>query len=447
MTQTATTQPSEIDAAGPGMTEPISRVRTRLGMVLVSHGSVDFYAQMFPPLLAVLESRCNLTSAQSATLLGLGPLASGVSQPVAAWLSDRLDSRLFGPLGLVVGAVSLSLIGLADDFRTILVFYVIGIIGTGVYHPIGASSIGHLGEQMIGRHGSRRANALSLFFVAGMIGGIAGATYVPKLVSYEHGSRLLYFAMIPGLAIAIALQRAIRRVPHRQFGHKSVRFEPDDARKRWFNVGLLYVSAAMRFTVNIALFYLVVRWAQSLVAEAHPDWATERVNKGASQINGTINGAVIVGMLIGGLSAGWLIRPGREKWPLVFAPLVGVPALALFPMAEVWAGRALAVLAGIGFAAMVPVTMSVAQRLLPHRTSLASGLMLGGAWSMAFLGPIGAQYCLEDLKLSLETTFGIVAGLLATAGLVCTGISKGLLNDSHTNRSAANGLSMPESRN
>jgi len=426
MTQTTTTLGSEsaaptTETVGPGW------LRTRLGTVLVSHGGVDFYAQMIPPLLAVLETRCNLTETQSAAVLGIGPLASGVSQPLAAWLSDRLDSRFFGPAGLVVGAVCLCLIGLADSFATLLMLYTIGIIGTGVYHPVGASSIGQLGNQMVGRHGPRRSTALSLFFVAGMVGGIAGATFVPMLTAQEYGFRVLYFLMIPGLAIALALDRAIRRVPHRHDGHRAVRIEPAESHRRWWNFALLYVSAAMRFTVNIALFYLVFRWAKALMAAEQPTWVSAQINEAASQINGTINGALIIGMLVGGLAAGWLVRPGREKWPLVFVPMLGVPAIAAFPLVGVWAGWVLAVIAGIGYAAMVPVTMSVAQRLLPHRTSLASGMVLGGAWSLAVLGPLAAQFCLDTLGLSLFATFNIFAGLLAVAGLVCLFVSGPLL--------------------
>jgi len=49
------------------------------------------------------------------------------------------------------------------------------------------------------------------------------------------------------------------------------------------------------------------------------------------------------------------------------------------------------ILTGMGFGAVIPVSISLAQRLLPHRTSLASGLMLGGAWMIAFVGPLVAE--------------------------------------------------------
>ena len=75
---------------------------------------------------------------------------------------------------------------------------------------------------------------------------------------------------------------------------------------------------------------------------------------------------------------------------------------------------ALGVLSGVGFGSVIPVSMSLAQRLLPHRTSLASGLMLGGAWAFAFIGPKWAQV-VQDWA-GLDMAFFVTAGALVVAG-------------------------------
>jgi MFS family permease len=121
---------------------------TRLGAIVVSHTLVDVYSAFLPPLLGVLEVRCKLTVVQTAWLLGIGSIASGVSQPIAAWLSDRTDTRIFGAVGLLVAAVCLSCIGLADNFATLSWLYSLGMIGSGVFHPTGAASMGQLARQI-----------------------------------------------------------------------------------------------------------------------------------------------------------------------------------------------------------------------------------------------------------------------------------------------------------
>jgi hypothetical protein len=116
----------------------------------------------------------------------------------------------------------------------------------------------------------------------------------------------------------------------------------------------------------------------------------------------------------GGLVAGLLILPGREKRFFVLIPLLMAPAIALFPLSGRAGSYALAVAAGIGYAAVLPLGISLAQRLLPHRTSLASGLMMGGAWSVAMFAPPAAQWSLS--VLGLDRSFMVVACLLALSG-------------------------------
>jgi FSR family fosmidomycin resistance protein-like MFS transporter len=390
-------------------------IRRRLGLLLASHTLVDVYAAFVPPLLGVLEVRCQLDPAQTAWLLGIGSLTSGLSQPLSAWLGDRVDSRIFGGLGLAMAAVCISSIGHASSYPTLVLLYALGMIGVGVYHPIAASSMGHLSDML----GSRRSLGVSFFFVAGMAGGVTGAFLAPRIAALEGGFDLLRYAMIPGLLVACLLQLAIGRLPHRHEEHRAVVRPAAEMRARWAQVGMLYAANAMRFTVNMALFYLFVRWAQARYIATHPDWTDREIADAAAPVTGNLNALLVVGMAIGGLIAGSLTRVGRERWPMVLVPILFAPFIGLFPLASVEGGYVLAILAGIGFAAMIPVTISVSQRLLPHRTSLASGLMLGGAWTLAVAGPALAEVGIHTPALGLGGTFVLTAVLLALSGLVC----------------------------
>ncbi len=397
----------------------------RLATIVGSHTTVDLFAAIVPPLYGVLQVRCELTPQQAAWLLGVGSLSSGLSQPISAWLSDRFDSRLFGAAGLALAAVCLSCIGLANDFRSLLALFVCGMIGVGIFHPVGASTMGQLADQLRGR---KRSIGISVFFVAGMAGGITGSLIARQVATAgDSGFSLLRFAGIPGLIVAAVLFVAIRRVPHRHHEHHSMRFQDAEIARRWLTIGLLFLGNALRFTVNMALVYLLVRWAESMVAAQHPLYIADEVAAQGGKIAGSLAALLVLGMAVGGLTAGTLIRQGREKWPLVAMPIIFAPIVALFGGASLLQGYALAVLAGIGFASMIPVTLSLAQRLLPHRTSLASGLMLGGAWTIAVVGPRLAEYCLGTLHLGLPRTFQLTAVLLAISGVVCLPLNSALL--------------------
>jgi FSR family fosmidomycin resistance protein-like MFS transporter len=427
----APSMPAAGDGLLPGIAQSSIVNRPALGArvtaIITSHWLVDVYSAFIAPLLGVLEIRCKLHPAQTAWLLGIGSLASGLSQPLAAWVSDKVDSRIFAALGLGLAAVCLSCIGLADSYATLLPLYILGMIGSGIYHPIGAASMGQLAEQMsVGR----RAMGISFFHAAGTFGGVVGSILVTRITIQPGGFDLLRWCLVPGVFGALALHLLIRKSSHRHQQHRALRFDDDEIGRRWRAVALLYLSNALRFTVNMAMIYLVLRWTQDLVSRTNPDMTPEQVALAATPINGNVNALLVVGMLIGGISAGALVRAGREKWPMILAPIAFAPCIALMPLASLWAGYALAVGSGIAFAAMVPVSISVAQRLLPHRTSLASGLMLGGAWALAFVGPRIAEWCLTTVGMSLTMAFMLTAAMLALSSAICLPLSTKLLHAS-----------------
>ncbi|MCP3905176.1 MAG: MFS transporter [Planctomycetes bacterium] len=382
----------------------------RLGTVVLSHPVLDAYSGFVPPLLGVLQVRCDLTYQQAALLLSIGPLTSGLCQPAFAWLTDHVDSRIFGAAGLAVAAAALSCIGLADSFPTLVVLFVLGMLGVGAFHPVAAASVG----QMAGR---RRSMGVTLFFVAGMVGAAMGPIISTRVTAIEpNGFALLRWVMIPGLITAVLLHLAIRNVPHKH-DHEHVADMPRaEARQRWTAVMLLWAGNAMRFWVNIALLYLFVRWTEAVVVREQPLLDASRVPVVGSILCGEMNALMMLGMGVGGFAAGMLVRHGRERLAFVLVPLLLGPAIALFPLCGRWGGYGLALLAGVAYASVIPLAISVAQRLLPHRTSLASSLMMGGGWAMAALAPPVMEWIRREH--GLPTAFHVVAVVLVASGIV-----------------------------
>lgn len=370
-------------------------------------------------MLGVLQVRCDLTVWQTASLLSIGPAVSGLCQPLFAWLTDHVDSRLFGGAGLAVAAACLSCIGLADGFASLVVLFALGMLGVGAFHPVAAASVGQMS-------GSRRSAGVTAFFVAGMVGAALGPIISTRVTKIEPGGfELLRWMMIPGLLFAVLLHLAIRDAPHNHAEHRAVRFEPRDARLRWLAVWLLWAGNAARFFVNISLLYLYVWTAQKIVAAEQPTLDSIRIVTSGALLAGELNALTMLGMGAGGLVAGLVVRSGREKPAFVLVPLLLGPMLLLFPLAGRWGGYALAFGAGIGFAAVIPLTISVAQRLLPHRTSLASSLMMGGGWAVAALAAPSMEWCRSTLGMT--AAYSIVAGMLVCSGVVGTLIPGALL--------------------
>ncbi|MEM7456552.1 MAG: MFS transporter [Planctomycetota bacterium] len=390
------------------------------GVILVSHFAVDVYSGIVPALLGVIEAQYAMPREWAAILLGVGSICSGLAQPLFAWISDRANSRIFGALGLLIGAVAISFIGYVSEGWMVFVVYAIGMIGIGMFHPVAVSTIGRLA-------GQKRSMAISLFFVFGMAGITSGSLIGPWIASGGGTLRDLSLLCIPGILMVALLQFAIGRIDHnpqlrRKDGQGSSGY---DIR----SIAILYVASALRFLVNMAFVYLLLRWLQHHVAAANPQWSIQQVADYAADLNGRQLATMTIGMAIGGLTAGWSIKQGSERLPLILVPLLFSPAI--FALSRLQPGTAALVmcfLSGAGFASMVPVSVSVAQRMMPYHTSLASGLMLGGAWSIACLGPSLAQWLISSIGLPGAMT--AVGCILATSGLVTIGIRSDSISDS-----------------
>ncbi|MBL9030520.1 MAG: MFS transporter [Phycisphaerae bacterium] len=400
----------------------MSHPRVRLVLTCLAHAVVDFFSCIIVPLLTVLEGRVSISPGQGAVLIGLGSLSSGLIQPIVAWLSDRFDTRLLGTLGTLVAAVAIGLVGYAHTFPQLIAIQVLGAAGVGAFHPVAAAAVGHLS-------GRRRSMGVSWFFTAGMVGGVAGSLVAPPM-NARFGLEAFAWTIIPGVILAGLLAWAIHGAAHRRHDaherHGSA--TPEQRRERWRAVWVLYAGNALRFTVNMALVQLLVRWSETIaLARGGASVLDASLRAQAATINGPMQAAMAVGMGVSGLLAGMVVPTRHERRALVLVPCAGAAAVALVPYAGGAGALALAVGCGIGYAGVIPLTIAMAQRLLPHRTGLASGLMMGGAWSVAAAGPPLAQWLIRGVGLTWS--FAVVAGLLVVAGLVSMALPGAALRD------------------
>lgn len=420
----------------------------RLFTAIATHGVVDFFSFIVIPLLSVIEGRVQLTPWQGTTLVAVGSVASGLIQPIVALLSDRHDTRYFGTIGFAAAVLAIGSIGYANNFLALLLIQIVGAAGIGAFHPVAAAAVGQLS-------GAARSTGLAWFYAAGMIGGVVGNLTAPMWVRHfalaaagpgasevttdvAAGLRSLVYLIPAGLVCAGALAVAIHSIAHRHGGAQASHAALPRIERiaRWRAVWLLYFGNVLRFTVDMCLITLLVRWSELMtlgVANGEPLQAvtaglTPELRSQASQLNGAMQAARQAGMGAGGLAIAMLLGRRFERGLLIGLPLVGAAVIFVTPMCErggIWVIYGLCVIAGLGYGGVVPTTLSLAQRLLPHRTSLASGLMLGGAWMFASVGPHLAQALLA--WIGLRGAFAVVAILLVASAVMGWMIPRSLI--------------------
>jgi len=417
---------------------------------VLSHAVVDFFSALVIPILSVLEGRAHMSPGEGAMLVAVGSLSSGVIQPIVAIVGDKRDTRVLGTIGLLVAAVAIGLIGYADSFWKLAALQIIGTAGVGAFHPPAAAVMGHLA-------GKNRAVAVSVFFAAGILGGSLGSVAAPRWAA-TLGIKSFIWGVIPALLVAVILAWATHGSSHRHANaHSTHRALPKKERAaRWNAVWVLYAVNAMRFTVNMAMVQLLVRWSElytlSQSGVAGPitptmkaTLLTPELRLASSGVNGPLQAAMGLGMGVFGLLVGWLVPHNRARLAMIITPCLGAIAVVTMPMTStMWAAFLLSVLVGGGYAGTIPLSIAAAQRLLPHRTTLASGLMMGGSWSLAFVGPPVAQWIYEWTNGSLRTVGVVFAIMLVISGLIILLIPRRLLDQGEAVMHAKDAIAVPD---
>lgn len=400
--------------------------RARYWVVTGSHAIVDIYPHFVISLAASLQSNLGLTGAQRAALFSLGPVVSGASQPLFAWLGDKHNTRFSAPAGLAVAALAMGFIGYVQNFTQLVLLVIVGMGGVGVYHPISSALAGSLST---GAHASRRLRSargfgLSIFFAAGMVGGVMGPIIATR-INEKVGMQWLLAMTVPGLIGAAILWICTRSIEHRETRVAVTTVEQvNDLRARWFTVGILFVANCLRFITNIGLFFIYSEWASRKLSD--PD--------AASSLSGNLLAASAVGMCLSGLFVGRLMRQGAERKWMVAMGLLAAPVIFVMPALDGAAMLGACFLAAWGFFGVIPASISFAQRLLPHATGMVGAILMGCGWAVSAVSPFIVKQIIGADRANLDAGFYFLGALMALSGLLALALPGRLIRQSASRR-------------
>lgn len=423
-----------------------ARLAARYWMLNASHTLIDVFPIFFVTLMLPLKRNLGLTDWQVTFIYMATPIFSGLCQPLLAWLSDKHDTRLTGPIGLAMGAVCVASIGFAQDFWQLIALQIMGVVGTGMYHPIATATGAQLGTGLL-RNG--RAQAIGIFIAFGMVGQTIGSVFAPRVNEAFGSMKPLAWLMIPALVMALAMHLFIGKVKHRHENHAeiSASYGPEANRRRWIGVGVLCLQNCLRFTANVGMFVMFNTWALGHITRYGLAGAKDPEDV-AAVAAGLMGGAMTVGMGLSVTVTGRFVKRGSERVPLALLSFVGAGAMAAIGyVGDAAVGdRELTLLtmlpalfcvacSAIGFFATFPIATSLAQRLQPGHTSLVTSLMMGVGWGTsalhALLAPvffgfvaINSAHLLPEWRINLG--FVGFAVLLVVAGLLTVFIPRDL---------------------
>jgi len=337
-----------------------------LALFALLHAVNDQYTAFLAAVMPLLLERFGFGLGVAGVLAAVQSTSTSFAQPVFGWLLDRAPRKPSILVWPVVTSVALSAFGLVPSWTWLVPLLVIGGLSTAAFHPHATSSVPAVAR-------GRASLGMAVFVSGGTIGYAFGPVLILSVVG-RFGLGASWLAALPTLLLCAYLMRNhIGRIQPPEGAGVVAGFSFAQFRALF----ALWLIVALRSTVGTAFMaFLGVHLRETGFPIMLVGWGL-LVFTAAGAAGGMVGGHL--SDRVGGKA---VIAAGL----LLMAPLFWM--LLRVRGAGTWA-----LLAGAGFsvATFNPVTVVMAQKILPGSKGTASGIIMGLGWSVGGLlvGAIG----------------------------------------------------------
>ncbi len=355
------------------------------------HFCADLYSLFFPIYMVV----AGLDPARAALIFAASSLLANGLQPAMGLWSDRVRGKLPVFLGLTIGALGMSLIGLTRSYAALAALVVAGRLGISLFHPAGSNIAGAAG-------GERRELGFAIFLSIGIVGGSLSQPYF-SLFTERFGNSASILLAFPALVLALLYLLKGRMTITGPRQSIDLAEAARSLRGRLAPLLLLLAIMALRYGFTAAIGFFA--------AKLFADWGYSRTAYSAAATFYNLAGAA--GMLLSGVIA----HRVRPRALFLISQLVFLPFLALTlwfgARAALWPALAALSLTGFVLNLSQVANITMGHRLLPEMTSTASGILMGLAWAIGeFALPLGTAF-----SGRFSWAPGLASGLVALIAL------------------------------
>jgi MFS transporter, FSR family, fosmidomycin resistance protein len=335
----------------------------------LGHLTVDIYQGGLPAVLPFLKENLGLSYTMTGIILMVSNFTSSIMQPLFGFYSDKKEKAALLPMGLLCAGVAFSLLFLPASFRTIIFLVIVSGLGVASYHPEGYKTAYFF-------TGEKSVTGMSIFSVGGNVGFSLGPILAIYVIHYLGFSSFPVIVLPALLCVAVILHYkktiAVPRLEHAERQKEA----PKPPLSAYGSLFMIIAIVVMR------------SWTQLGLVSYIPFYYINYL-KGDPLFAGRL---VFVFLFCG--AAGTLIgAPFADRWGHRFfvriSMLLSTLTLPLFFVPFVQHGYLLFVVLGLQGMLIVStfsVTIVMAQKLLPNRLGVASGLMTGFAIGTGGIG-------------------------------------------------------------
>jgi FSR family fosmidomycin resistance protein-like MFS transporter len=341
--------------------------------ILLGHLMIDVLNGQRAIMLAYLSVPMGLTNAVIGLITTIYAFVGALAQPVFGYIADRFGQRWVASLGLFWMCVFYALTTATSGVIS-LVFLVLASLGSGAFHPAGASRAAMIGKE---HFSGKPTTVTAWFFLFGQAGFFFGPILGGGLLD-RFGIAGIYGVAALGIPLAILLAWSLRG---EQRPIKAS--EPASRVSRQSKV----VKTSLAAILALAGVAFMQSWVQSNMTTFLPKYLSDLGQSATTYglLTALFMGGSAIGNVIGGMISD---RIGKRIVVVVSLILASVPLyLVNAAGVSIWL-YVVITLSGFLTGATLSIIVVMAQGIIPNSIALAAGLAMGFAFSSGALGTL-----------------------------------------------------------
>ena len=350
--------------------------RKQFYFLTLSHTVLDSYATLLSHLQPLLLTKLATTGARNSLagyFISVYSIFSSLGQILFGWLSDKFRTVHFLTIGVAFTAIGLSLLWVAPSPNIVCLLLAIGGIGVASFHPQATAYAGALAAE-------GRGIGTSIFLTGGNIGRALGPL-VLMFIPYQFGLEFLAWEMAPGLLVALLMPKVLKfekELDLTASTHGTPSEEPRPKEPFW-------IVAAPRMLPLIVLFIIAaIRTVTLTGLENFLSVYLDDQNY-SDQVRSLVIALFIFAGSMGIMSSGWLMSR-VNTYILLLVSLLGAPPLFYASLhTDGLSFLAFLFFGNVVLTSSITVNIILTQMILRGYESIASSLMMGGAWGVGGL--------------------------------------------------------------
>ena len=341
----------------------------------IAHFTNDIYTGMLNPIMPFIAVKLGITMAIATIVLSLSHICASLLQPIFGFFADNLHRRIFIFWGILFTSVFISLAPSANNLALLILFVILGSLGSSFFHPQALGLANKFTKTDIVKN-------MGIFMGLGTVGFALGPIISATVTQYL-GLNKIPFLAFGGIVVGLSMFLFIPKLKpdeknlktHSDFLHT---FKAILANRK---LNLLNIIAILKSLVTTSSCILLpFLWKDMGYSAFYIGFALFAFNFAAG---------------IGAFLSRRVENKIGTKNVFYFSMISTFPMMLLFMLTyKVHPTFSLMIFILLGLVQWmaVPVTMIMAQGVLPEYKSIIGGFINGFSWGVVAIAMTGIGF-------------------------------------------------------